>query len=139
MRGSVLKARDLGGLRRQIVDRVEDQIDERELAWSRSRGEVSDRHANTGAIGFRTKPRDHRFGEIDAVDSNTPAGQWQCDPTRADPELERTPVTDKIEQEIHRGIDNPWIEDRGIVVVARGDPLIEVTILVHDSDRVYPS
>ena len=52
VRGRVPEARDLVGLRRQVHDRVEHEVDERERPVDRGRREVADRHVDRVAAGL---------------------------------------------------------------------------------------
>ena len=79
MRGDVLEAGDLCVLRRQVHDRVADEIRECEGTVDRRRREVPNRHADLLRAGLRTKPRDHLLGEVDAVDGHASQGQWKAD------------------------------------------------------------
>ena len=75
MRGDVLEAGDLLILRRQVHDRVEDQVGETRTAldsWSwRSRRSSPD----LICAGLRPQPGDHRVGQIDAVYADAALGE----------------------------------------------------------------
>jgi hypothetical protein len=66
------------------------------------------------------------------VNRYAPPRERQRDPPGADAELERTPGADAIREEIDDGIDHARIEDLGIVIVGRGEPLVEIAVVVHD-------
>src|SRR5262249_58296184 len=53
--GGVLEARDLRLLGRQVHDRVEDEVDERERPVDARRPELADRHRDLRAAGLRAK------------------------------------------------------------------------------------
>jgi hypothetical protein len=67
MGGDVLEARDLLVLGRQVHDRVEDEIRERERRTDGGRREVANRDADLLGPRLRPQPCDHRLGEVDAV------------------------------------------------------------------------
>src|SRR3954454_13865719 len=89
VRGDVLEARHLRVLGGQVVDRVEDEVGERERAPGARRREVTDHDRKVGASRLRAQARDHGAREIDAVDLHTALRERQRDPPGADPELER--------------------------------------------------
>ena len=89
MRGGVLEARDLRVLRDQVEDRVEDEVDERELPVDAGRREVADRDVDLVASRLRAQPRHHRLRAVDAGDAHAARGERQRDPAGADAELER--------------------------------------------------
>src|SRR5215210_1957570 len=89
MRGNVLEAGDLLVLRRQVVDRVEDEVRERERPVHSRGGEVADRDGNIGAAGLLPQLRHHLAREIDAVYLDAALPQRQCYAAGADAELER--------------------------------------------------
>jgi hypothetical protein len=120
VRGRVAEARDLCRLRRQVHDRVEDQVDERERPVHRGRGEVADRHADVAAARLGSQPRDHRLGHIDPVHRHAAARERQCDAARPDPELERSSGPGELDEELDRRIDDGRVEHlRGGPVVPR--------------------
>ena len=118
MRCGVLEAGDLLVLRRQVHDRVGDEIGDRERGFDRRRGEVADRHADPLRAGLRTQSRHHRLGQIDPVHRYAALRERQRDPSRADAELERGTAAGEIRQEGDHGIDDGRI---GLVRV----PLVE--------------
>ena len=67
MRCGVLEAGDLLVLRRQVHDRVGDEVGDRERGLDGRRGEVADRDADPLRTGLRTQSRHHRLGQIDPV------------------------------------------------------------------------
>ena len=84
VRGRVAEARDLRLLRRQVHDRVVDEIDERERPVHPRRREVADRHADVVAARLRAQPRDHRLREVDPVHRHAALRQREGDPARPD-------------------------------------------------------
>ena len=56
------------------------------------------------------------------------------DPARPDPELERPPVARELRKQVDHRVDDRRGEHLGRgLVVARGDALAEVAVLVHQS------
>src|SRR5436305_7097222 len=134
MRGNVLEAGDLGVLRRQVVDRVEDQVRERERPLDASGREVPDRHADQFSPRFRLELRDHRLREVDAVYLHAALGEGKGDPPGTDPELEGRTRTGERGEEVDGWADDRRIEPvRGGLVVALGHSLAEV-VLRHEAD-----
>jgi hypothetical protein len=92
MRDDVLEARDLLVLRRQVHDRVEDAVGDRERRLDGRRGETADGHADLLVARLRPQPRDHRRREVDPVHASAAPRERQRDPAGADAELERLAV-----------------------------------------------
>ncbi len=131
VRGDVLEARDLLVLRRQVHDRVEDEVGDRERPLDRGRGEVADRHADVLGARLRAQSRDHRLREVDPVHADSALRERQRDPAGADPELERGAAPGELGEEIDGRIDDGRIEHvRLRLVVPRGDALAEVAVVV---------
>ena len=105
VRGDVLEAGDLLVLRRQVHDRVEDEVRERERPVDPGRGEVADRDADRLAAGLGSQSFDHRGREVDAVHANAALRQRQRDAPGADPELERGAVARQVCEEVDDRID----------------------------------
>ena len=89
VRRDVAEARDLRRLRRQVHDRVEDQVGDGERPVDGRRREVADRDADVLAARLRAQPRDHRLRQLDPVHRHSPLRERERDPARPDPELER--------------------------------------------------
>src|SRR2546423_1221585 len=98
--GDVLEARDLRVLCRQVVDRVEDEVREREGLTRACRGEVADGDGDVLAARLRPELRDHVGREVDAVNANAARHERQRDATRADPEFEGRTVAREIGEEL---------------------------------------
>src|SRR5919201_2011281 len=127
MRGDVLKARDLLVLRRQVHDRVEDEVNERERVVHSRRREVADRHPDLLRARLFAQPRDHRLREVDAVNAHATLRERERDASGADPELERGSVTRELREELHGRADDIQVAPAAKpLVVARGDILAEV-------------
>src|SRR5689334_591636 len=102
MCSDVAKALHLLFLRRQIVKRVEGDVDERELLVQGKFSEVSLCDSEAIAARFRTQLRDHRRRGIDAVNVNTLRRQGQRDASRADAQLERFATVHQFRQKLDR-------------------------------------
>ena len=138
MGGDVLEARDLLVLRRQVHDRVGDEVRDRERSLDRGRSEVADRDADLLRSRLRLQPRDHGFRQIDPVHPHAALCQRQCDPARADTELECVAVPGKLQQERNDGIDHAAVSlVRVSLVEPRRDGLAEV-VLGHRSHSAKP-
>ena len=105
VRGDVLEARDLRVLRRQVHDRVEDEVREGERPVDGGRREVADRDADLLRALLRAQSLDHRGREVDAVHANAALRERQRDAAGADPELERGTVTGQVREEVDDGTD----------------------------------
>jgi hypothetical protein len=139
MRGDVLKACDLLILCRQVADRVEDEVGERERSLDRACGEIADRHVDVLGTRLRAKSRYHRLREVDSVHADAAPRERQRDSARADPELERGAVAGQIGQEFDGGIDDGTLEHVGSgLVVVLGNVLTEV-IFGHSCTLPQPS
>ena len=121
VRGDVLEARDLRVLRRQVADRVEDDVRERERAVDLRRREVADRDLDLLPAGLLAQLGDHRLGEVDPVHADAALRERQRDPAGADPELERRSVAGELGEEVDRRIEHVRLEHvgRGLVVALR--------------------
>jgi hypothetical protein len=76
MRGDVLEARDLPVLRRQVHDRVEDEVGDREPTFDGRRREIADRHTDLFRSWLGPQPRDHRSREVDPVHADAALREW---------------------------------------------------------------
>ena len=94
--GDVPEARDLLVLRRQVHDRVRDEVGERERPRDGRCREVADRDADLLRARLRAQARHHRLRELDPVHSDAARRERQRDPARADTELERGPAAGEI-------------------------------------------
>ena len=94
------EARDLRLLRRLVVDAVEDEVDERELALDARRRVVADLDRDAG--GLLPQLRDHVRREVDARDTHAALGERHRDPAGADGELERAAACQREEEVDHR-------------------------------------
>ena len=110
MGSSVLEARDLGVLRRQVHDRVEDDVDEREASVDPRRCEVADRHRDLAAARLGAEFRDHVRREIDPVHGHTARREGQGDAAGANPELECRAITREVGQHVGGGGDDGGLE-----------------------------
>jgi hypothetical protein len=124
----VLEAGDLLVLRRQVPDRVEDEVGERERIVDARGREVADRHVDVVGPRLRAQPRDHRLRKVDPAHADTAPGQRQRDPTGADAELECGTVSSELCEEVHHGVDDRRVEHRRVLVVTGGDRLAEVVL-----------
>jgi hypothetical protein len=66
----VLEAGDLLILSREVHNRVEHQIGHREVSLDGGRREVADGDTDLVGTRFRSEPRHHRLGKIDAMHAN---------------------------------------------------------------------
>jgi len=140
VRRDVTEAGHLLGLRRQVVDRVEDEVGERERAVEAGGGEVADRHGDPLAAGLLAQPRDHRLREVDPVHLHPAAGERERDAAGPDPELQRAAAAGEADEEVDRGLDGLGREHLGRrLVVPRGDALVEVPVAGHGATIVTPA
>jgi hypothetical protein len=130
MRGRVLEARELTVLRDQVEDRVEDQVDERELAVDARRRHVSDHGLDPVGSGLLAQASQHGLRVVDADDAHPALGERQRDPARADRELQRGAVAGELRECLRSRPDHGRIEHAGrVLVVDRRDPLAEVPLV----------
>ena len=129
VRGGVLEAGHLIVLRGQVVDRVVDQVGERELARHLGGGEVAQRDLDPVGAGLRPELLHHLAREVDAAHRHAAPGERQRDPAGADAELERSAVSGQPGQEVDGRLDHGRVEHLGAaVVVALGHALTEVVL-----------
>ena len=72
VRCGILEAGHLLVLRRQVHDRVRDEVDQGEPILDGNRGEVADGNANLPGARLTAEPRDHCVGQFDPVHLHTP-------------------------------------------------------------------
>jgi len=72
VRRDVAEARDLLRLRRQVHDRVEDQVRDGERSVHGRRREIADGHADVFGARLRAQLRDHRLRQLDPVHGHSP-------------------------------------------------------------------
>lgn len=66
------------------------------------------------------------------MDGHSAPRERQRDATGPDSQLERASAACELGQEVHRGVDDRGVEQvRGVLVVPRGDALVEVAVVVH--------
>jgi hypothetical protein len=124
-------------LRRQVVDRVEQQIGHRERAVDDRRREVPDRDVHRRAAGFRPQLGDHRPRQVDAVDRHTAPRHRQRDPPGPDPELQRPSITRKLRQHIDNRIHALGLEPpRRVRVIPLRDLGGKVPVCVQHTGTV---
>jgi hypothetical protein len=97
----VAKARYLLVVRRQIHDRVRNQIDNGERALDGGRGEVADCHSDLRCATLHAQPRDHRLREIDPVHKDAALCKRQRDPAGADTGFECVTDPGEIRNEVN--------------------------------------
>src|ERR1700750_1652297 len=125
------EAGDLLVLSRQIVDRVEDEVGQRELAGSARVGEVSDRDADGFPVRLVPHAGDHRLRYVDAVHLHAATGEGQCDTACPHTEFQRPTIAGEIGQNIDDRVDHALVVHAGRGgVVAGGDLLLEVPVCV---------
>ena len=100
VRRDVAEARDLLRLRRQVVDRVEDEVGKAEGALDAGAREVADRDRDLRAARLLAQLRDHRLREVDAMHLHPALSQRKRDPAGADPELERSTVARELGEQV---------------------------------------
>ena len=130
----VEEALELRVLRRQVHDRVADEVHEGEGAVHLRGREVADGHIDVRGARLGPQLLDHRRRKLDAVHSDASATQWQGDATSADTEFEGPPIASKVGKEVHHGVDDLRIKQVGPqnLVVLR-DPHVEV-VLGHSAN-----
>jgi len=132
VRGDVPEAGDLRSLRRQVHDRVEHDVGQRERPPDPRGRHVTDRHVDTLGPRLLSQPGHHGARELDPVDRDATLGEWQRDPAGPDAQLERFPLACERSQEVDDRRDDRRRCDRcHVVVVPRGGPLIEVPVSVR--------
>ena len=109
MGGDVPEARNLLVLRREVHDRVRDEIRERERAVHSRRREVADRDADLLGAWLGPQLRDHRLRQVDSVHPHATPRERERDPAGPDAEFERVPAASEIGQERDDGIDDVGI------------------------------
>ena len=67
---------------------------------------------------------------------HAPTGERERDPAGPDPELERASAAGEPGEEVDGGIDDRRVEHLPVVVVARGDALAEVAVVVAHGRNV---
>ena len=110
VRGGVLEAGDLIVLRGQVVDRVVDQVGERELARHLGGGEVAERDLDRVGAGLRPQLLHHLARKVDAAHRDAAPGERQRDPAGADAELQRSAVSGQPGQEVDGRLDHGRVE-----------------------------
>src|SRR6266545_1918959 len=131
LRRGVLEARNLLVLRDQVEDRVEHQVDERELSADTGCGEVTDRHLDVLAPGLGAQPSHHGFGAIDAGDAHAALGERERDPAGADPELQRSTLSSEVCERLNDWRHHRRVEHAGsALVIDRRSALAEETLVV---------
>src|SRR5712691_1263741 len=136
MPGSVLEAGNLLILRDQVEDRVENEVDQRELSVDTGRGKVADGDIDLLASRLAAQPRHHRFRRIDPMDTHATFGQRQRDPAGTYPQLQRATLGSQVRKRLHYWRDNSLVKHvGGKVVIDRRDSLAEIPraiVLRHD-------
>ena len=126
MRGCVGEARHLLGLRQQIGDRVEHDVNETELALHPGGSHVAQRHSYAIAPGLGEQPLNHWRRDLDPLDLDAPGRKGQCDAAGADGELEDAATPGELDEQIHCWVQDLRLEHRAASVVIRGgDPRVE--------------
>ena len=138
MRRDIPEARNLLVLRRQVHDRVEDEVGERERVVDRRRRKVADRHADRVGAGLRLEPRNHCLREVDAMYPNPAGREGQRDAAGADTELECRAAPGQARQEVDDRVDDRRREYLRVLVIAGGDTLTE-EIVGHRCTLPAPS
>ena len=108
---------DLFGLRGDVHDRVEHEVDDGERFVHAGGRHVADRHVDGGRTWLRPQPFDHVRRQLDPVHAQPLARQWQRDPSGTDGELERRSSAGGFLQEVDGGPDDRTVEHRGRGVV----------------------
>ena len=98
MGGGVLEARHLRVLRDQVEDRVEHQVDERELSVQAGCREVSDGYFDVLGSGLGAQAGHHSFRVVDTGYRDAALGKRKRDPACADRELERPALPGKADE-----------------------------------------
>ena len=129
MGGGVLEARDLLVLRRQVPDRVEDEVGERERAVDARGREVADRDLDLAPAPGFARSRATIASDRSMPATRTPRAE-SGSAIRPVPiaELERRAVARELGEEVDDRVDDGRVEHRRVVVVAGGDRLAEVVL-----------
>jgi hypothetical protein len=104
MGGDPLEAQALPGRVVQHEEGVVDDEDQGEAAVDLDVGAVADRDRDAFAAGFGAELRHHRPAGVDPGDRNTEAGEWQCNATGADRQLERRARARELGEARGRGV-----------------------------------
>ncbi len=132
MGGGVLEAGDLRVLGRQVPDRVEDQVREREGAVDLRRREVTDRDPDVLGTRLLAQPGDHRLRHVDPVNRHSALRERERDPPGPDAELEGPTIAGELGQEVDDGVEHRRLEHLGgRLVVPSSNRLVEVPVVLH--------
>ena len=138
VRGGVLEARHLRVLRGQVADRVEDEVDERELPVDAGRGHVSGHGLDVLGAGLVAQAREHRLGAVDAGHADAALCERKRDAAGADRELERAAVAGEAGQHVDRRVEGRGVEHRGGVLVVARRHLLAEELLRHAWQSATP-
>ena len=127
----VLEAGHLRILGDEVVDRVEDEVGERERALSARRREVPDGHGDPVSAGLCAQTRNHGAREVDAMHFHTPLRERQRDPPRPDTQLERGAVVGERSKEVDDRLDRRSLEHLVRWVVVAGRDLLTEVVFGH--------
>ena len=86
---NILEARDLLVRSRQVLDRVEHEVRERELALHTNGREIPDGDANVCTARLGSHPLHHCWRKVDDVNPNAAFRKRQSEPAATDSQLER--------------------------------------------------
>jgi hypothetical protein len=119
VRSDIAEAGDLGLLRRQVHDGVEDQVHDRERPVYLRRREVADRHADRLAARLGAQPGGHGPRQLDAMDRDAAMGQRQRDPAGANPQFQGPATAGKLGQYLDHRAHGSRLEHVGGLLVYR--------------------
>ena len=127
------KHRDLAGLRRDVLDGVEDEVDQGEASRRPHGCHVADLDGNGLAARLRLEPPEHGSRELDARDVNAERPQGHRHAPCPDRQLERPLAAGEVRQHLDGVLHGGAIDHgfREVVVVLR-DVLVEVAVLAHE-------
>ncbi|GAB2800711.1 hypothetical protein GCM10027073_36150 [Streptomyces chlorus] len=97
-------------LRRQIQDRVEEQVGDGERPVHPRRREIADRDVDRVTAWLGTQPGNHRLRQVDAVDLDSALCQWQRDAPRPDAQLKGPATVGQARQKVDRLVDDARLE-----------------------------
>ena len=128
-RAAVSEDLDLARLGRDVHDRVEDQVDERERPLDARRRHVADGDRHGPAARLGAQPLEHRPRQLDAMHLDAERRKRECDPPRADRELEHPAAGSQLREHPHSLGDGSAVDHRlGDIVVGARDRLVEEAV-----------
>ena len=127
----VLEAGHLFVLSREVHNRVEDQVDERELDIESRRSHVAFYGADATTVRLCKQPGQHVGGQFDAENVKATAGEWNRNTPGPYGELEYRPTSGQLGKTVHCRGQNLVREHAGERFVIRACNLTDKSVLGH--------